>query len=647
MAPERIRKAASIAGGTIALAAIIFAAAQVCVALIVQRSYRDFAARTRELEAYTASSALTEHFQTVYDHADIVSGYSFPEYFQGKRGYESMRRLLDETRKAVSGGLAVLYMDADARVLIESAGESAKARRDALVAGFGAAWASFRSARPSSRILGSVGPVFDCYFPVMREGRLAGLLCAAVDASGAISKYVAPFESRRGHEVFLAGEDGLVLWSSAAGAAGRPFEAAAGTAFSERPLAFGDYALRLIVSDDRASIMSMIDTREMPRTFMIALIASLAAAAASLTARLVRSEISRRTLDEAKRRLAEAVRSRDFELLESEIRYRALFDGASDAILLLNEEGIIIRCNDRVRAVLGHEPRDLLGKSPVFFSAEVQPEGVSSAELADRIIRRALEHPFETVSFLWRGLAKSGEERDFEVDLSVIESGGVRCLQAILRDVTERRAQMKDLREALEQREILLHELHHRVKNNLQFIVSLLELQRGFEPEEARRALRRAQGRVSSLAEAYLAAAEIPETLIVEAPAFIGTVVRIARGEAAASGVWLDAAVDCDDLRLSLDAAVSLGLILRELVDNVGRHAYPVGSGGELEVTLSRDGGSSARLAVRDRGRGLAGDYKDGLGLTLARALAAQLSGELEIVDAGPGASATLRFPIP
>jgi PAS domain S-box-containing protein len=647
MASERIRKAASIAGGTIALTAIVFAAAQVSVALIVQRSYRDFAERTRELEAFTASSALTEHFQTVYDHADIVSGYSFPEYFQGKRSYESMRRLLDETRKTVSGGLAVLYMDASGRVLIESAGELARARRDAIAAGFGAARAAVDSARPAPRIVGSVGPLFECYFPVMSDGRLEGLLCAVIDAGPAISKYVAPFETRKGHDAFLAGEDGLVLWSSAPGAAGRRFAAAAGAAFSERRLAFGDYGLRLIVSDDRASIMSMIDAREMPRAFMIALIASLAAAAASLTARLVRSESRRRSLDEAKRRLSEAVRSRDFELVESEIRYRALFDGASDAILLLDEDGIILRCNDRALPALGQEPRDLLGKTPVDISPPVQPDGTTSAELAARTIRYALDHPSETVSFLWRGVAKGGSERDFEVDLSVIETGGVRYLQSILRDVTERRQQMKDLRQALEQREILLHELHHRVKNNLQFIVSLLELQRGFEPEEAQRALRRAQGRVSSLAEAYLAAAEVPETLIVEAPAFFGTVVRIARGEAAVSGVWLDAAIECEDLRLSLDAAVSLGLILRELVDNVGRHAYPVGSGGALEVSLSRDGGSSARLAVRDRGRGLAGDRKDGLGLTMARALAAQLSGELEIVDAWPGVSATLRFPIP
>jgi two-component sensor histidine kinase len=111
--------------------------------------------------------------------------------------------------------------------------------------------------------------------------------------------------------------------------------------------------------------------------------------------------------------------------------------------------------------------------------------------------------------------------------------------------------------------------------------------------------------------------------------------------------VWLDAAIECEGLRLSLEVAVSLGLILRELVDNVGRHAYPVGSGGTLEVSLSRDGGSGARLAVRDRGRGLSGELKDGLGLTVARALAAQVSGVLEIADAGPGVSATLRFPIP
>jgi PAS domain S-box-containing protein len=644
MASDRARRAASLAGGTLALMAVAFAAAQVCVSLIVQRSYRDFSARTRELEAYAASEALSEHFQNILDHADVVAGFSFPEYFQGKRGEDSMRRLLDEMRKSVPGGLATAYLDAPGRARIESGSDGESRALDSLVAGSAAAWSVMEGSTRSLFVVAGVGPRFDCYLRVSRDGRLAGLLGMAIDSSSAISRYVAPFESRRGHRISLLGAGGLVLWSSRDGAAGRRFEAGEGVISAERGLSFGEYGLRLAVSDDRATIFSLIDPREFPRTLVIALIASLVVAAAALSIRLFRSEARRRASDAAKRWLSEAVRNRDFELVESEIRFRSLFDGASDAILILNEEGVIVRCNDRVRQVLGREPKELLGKTPADISPEIQPGGSGSADHAAEIIRRALADPSETLSLVWRGFKDGGQERDFEVDLSVVETGGIRYLQAILRDATERRQQMKDLREALEQREILLHELHHRVKNNLQYIVSLLELQRRFEPEDGRSALSRAQGRISSLAEAYLSAAEVPETLIVEAPAFLDGIVRLARGDAAVAGVWLEVSIACDDFKLSLDAALSLGLILREIVDNAARHAYAPGRGGPLEISLKSEGPSHARLSVRDRGRGMADGWKDGLGLTIARALAAQLSGEFELADAGPGVVATLRF---
>jgi PAS domain S-box-containing protein len=644
MASDKARRAASLAGGTLALMAVAFAAAEVCFGLIVQRSYRDFSARTRELEAYAASEALSEHFQDILDHADVVAGFSFPEFFRGMRSEDSMRTLLDEMRKSVPGCLATAYLDAPGRERIGSASGGAEQARDSLEDGSAAAWMAMEDSARSLVVAVGKGPRFDCYLRVSRDGRLAGILGLSVDSSSSMSRYVAPFERRKGHGISLVGAGGLVLWSSPAGAADRALQTGGRTVSAERSLSFGGYDLRLVVSDDRASIFGIIDPREFPRSLLMALIASLGAAATTLSIRLFKSEARRKASEEAKRRLSEAVRNRDFELVESEIRFRALFDGASDAILILNEDGVILRCNDRALGVLGREPKELLGKTPADISPEIQPGGGRSADNMSEIIRLALADPSEAISLVWRGLMDGVQERDYEVDLSVVETGGIRYLQAILRDATEQRQQMKDLREALEQREILLHELHHRVKNNLQYIVSLLEIQRGFEREEGRNALGRAQGRISTLAEAYLSAAEVPETLKVEAPAFLAGIVRLARGEAAVAGVWLDVAISCDDLELSLDAAVSLGLIMREVVDNAARHAYDPGRGGPLEITLSREGPSVVRLTARDRGRGLAETWKEGLGLTLARALTAQLSGDFSLIDANPGTVAILIF---
>jgi|GEM_PF-1537439 len=646
MASARTRAVASYAISALALIVAVFATAQVSVALYVQVSYRNFAARTRELEVVAASGAISEYVKNFIDHAKVITGFSFGEYFLGKRSDQSMHNLLEEVRKRLSGCEGIVYLDAPTRVRLGTTAKGAEGALSSLVAGSAAAWIATAGATDSFVAAGESLLDFNCYFPILRDGRRTGLLGLAIDITPAIRRYLVPLQTRAGHDAFLLGKGGTVLWSSLPGAAGSAFEAVEDTAFAERPFSIGGYSLRVLVSDTRAAVLALIDRQEVLRTVVVALIASLFVATVALMARLYRSESRRRVLDDARRELTERVRSRDFELVESEIRYRALFEGASDAILLLSEAGVIFRCNDRVLSVLGHEPQAMIGKTPADFSPVRQPDGTSSVDTCAAVIRRALELSPETVSFVWRGLRKGGEERDFQVSLSTVMAGGINCLQGILRDVTEQRQQMSDLREALEHREILLHELHHRVKNNLQFIVSLLDLQRGFEPEAVQKALRRAQGRIAALAEAYLAAAEVPETLIVETPAFIGTIVRLARGEAAIAGVWLDTTIACEDLRLSLDTAVSIGLVLRELVDNAARYAYAPGSGGVVEISLARDGPSRARLTVRDRGRGMAEGWKDGLGLTIARALAEQIMGTLEIAPADPGVEASLGFPI-
>ena len=254
------------------------------------------------------------------------------------------------------------------------------------------------------------------------------------------------------------------------------------------------------------------------------------------------------------------------------------------------------------------------------------------------------------ITFEWGFLRADGSTFVAELSLSVVASGGTHYVQAILRDITERKRQLRLLQESLDEREILLRELHHRVKNNLQFIESLIELQKSSVGSEAKAALAKAQSRVAALATAYLAAADRPETLIIETPAYIRAVCDLAQNAADAEGTRLAITLSCEELPIGLDAAISIGLILRELLENSAQHGYGKGKAGAVEIAfahvLEEGNRGTVRLTVRDFGIGLREGCEEGLGLSLVRAMTAQLSGTLELAKATPGLAAILRFPI-
>ena len=198
----------------------------------------------------------------------------------------------------------------------------------------------------------------------------------------------------------------------------------------------------------------------------------------------------------------------------------------------------------------------------------------------------------------------------------------------------------------LEERELLLSELNHRMKNNFQMVASLLQLQANrakTEPEKA--ALAEALNRVMGIAQAHrnlYAAGDGVSSIDVGAyltdlcghlaeALFVGRMIRL----------------DChaEPAPMGRDRAVAVGLIVNELVTNAAKHAFDEGVGGTIAVTLAATEGGW-RLTVRDDGKGLPGDYarsKRGLGRGLIDGFSRQAGGTLT-VETGPGAAFTLEM---
>ncbi len=203
------------------------------------------------------------------------------------------------------------------------------------------------------------------------------------------------------------------------------------------------------------------------------------------------------------------------------------------------------------------------------------------------------------------------------------------------------------LETALMDKEVLFREVHHRVKNNLQVVSSLLAMQALKTDDEASRAaLEEMIQRVESMALVHTTLYQSNEAAQVDMARYVPQLcASLAETHGAdARGIRLSCSVT--SVALNIDQAVPLGLLLTELVTNALKHAYPQG-GGEVRVSLSRqDGGVSVQ--VSDDGIGLAGTAgprrrPGSIGMTLVQALANQLEAQLDYTE-GPGTLARISF---
>ena len=232
------------------------------------------------------------------------------------------------------------------------------------------------------------------------------------------------------------------------------------------------------------------------------------------------------------------------------------------------------------------------------------------------------------------------ERRWLQLFLNPIESSEDRPeISAIAYDITERKRIDRAIRGALKEKEILLQEVHHRVKNNLQIINSILNLQKNFvEDENAITGLEEIQNRVSTMSI-------IHETLYqntdVSSIGFSSYLTRIAGNiiQSYRSSTMVELVTELEDIQAPLDQAIPCGLILNEWVSNAMKYAFEGRENGTITVALRRvepedkPEEEEIQIEVRDDGVGLPEGFdwsgRDSLGLYLVQALSEQLDGEL------------------
>ncbi|MCC7501117.1 MAG: MEKHLA domain-containing protein [Flavobacteriales bacterium] len=277
------------------------------------------------------------------------------------------------------------------------------------------------------------------------------------------------------------------------------------------------------------------------------------------------------------------------------------------------------------------------------------------------MLKRVADNRYKAIVALYKA-ALNGEPQQFEVELRnragrslwvenflnpIRVNGQVVEISCLAYGITDKKEAQKKLLESLHEKEVLLKEVHHRVKNNLQIISSILNLQSGYVDDDPRMLdlLRDSQDRIRSMSFIHESLYQNKNFSSIDLANYIDGLSRNLMLSYSLSGrVALEKQLQ--PVQLGLDQAIPCGLILNELISNALKHAFPRGGRGTIHIGLSTEE-RTVHITLRDNGKGLPEGFDEerdsNLGLQLVHTLIGQLDGHIERTK-GPGVGYLITF---
>jgi PAS domain S-box-containing protein len=322
-------------------------------------------------------------------------------------------------------------------------------------------------------------------------------------------------------------------------------------------------------------------------------------------------------------------------------KFKFISDHANDAHFLVDENAKFHYVNDTACRMMGYSEEELLtlGVPDVDLVYDMG----KYRELFNQIQKETVS-PVQTVN----------KRKDGTVFCSEITVTGYRIedepyMFAVLRDITERREAEEQMRKSLKEKEVLLKEVHHRVKNNLSVIYSLLKLQTKYVKEERYREMfHESMDRIKSMAIIHEKLYRSDDLAKINFGDYLTDMVDSLYLSYGLSPGKVTLKKDVEKITLDINFSVPCGLIVNELVSNALKHAFPEGREGEISLSLRRKSKGEIELTVSDNGIGMPEglDYKktNSLGLTLVKSLVSQIGGKIELYgEQGTGFRITFR----
>lgn len=332
--------------------------------------------------------------------------------------------------------------------------------------------------------------------------------------------------------------------------------------------------------------------------------------------------------------------------VQLEAKFEGLLESAPDGIVVVNSNGKIVIVNTQAEKMFGYVREELLGRPvEILVPEKVQAKHVS---LRNGYIHNPKTRPMGAGRAL-TGKRKDGSEFPVEISLSPLETEKGTLITSIIRDITDRRKAEEQLQASLREKEALLKEIHHRVKNNLQVTSSLLRLQSSYvEDEKSKELFKESQNRIRSMALVHEKLYQSKELSSINFCEYIVTLSNLLFRSFGVNPSQIRLHTYSKDIFLSVETAVPCGLMVNELISNCLKHAFPNDRKGEVVITITKVGENRYKLEVRDNGVGLPEKLEIGrtesLGLQLVRTLSQQLNGHIEVHRIDPGTKFIIWF---
>ena len=359
---------------------------------------------------------------------------------------------------------------------------------------------------------------------------------------------------------------------------------------------------------------------------------------------------------ELRREIAERKSAED-ALRESEGKLRSIVEQSGDGVVLADEEGTIIEWNRGQERIIGLSRAEVLGRPLWDVMAHLAANEQNNPALQEQIKSGVLKI-LETGQAEWLDRLEErvvrrpdGTHRVIQVAVFPIETGKGFMTGAISRDTTERKAAEEQIKRSLREKDVLMQEIYHRVKNNLQVVSSLLSMQaRTTRNKEAIDVLSKSQSRINTMALIHTQLYESGDLSELNMKEFVGTLSEQLFRSYQVNDTKIARSVHVTDHKFPVSVGVHVGLIINELLSNALQHAFGEGDEGKIEVSLTAPDSGMANLRVSDDGVGLPPGFDINatktLGLHLVKILVEdQLQGTLKVINDG-GTTFNMEFDI-
>jgi len=333
--------------------------------------------------------------------------------------------------------------------------------------------------------------------------------------------------------------------------------------------------------------------------------------------------------------------------------FNTLLDAIPDLVYFKDKNGRNLMVNKAYADYLGLKKEEVIGKKDDEFL---------DSDLAEQC-QKSDEEVFEIKKLVTvdeKTEEDSGEAICFNTLKSPIfdEQGNIKGLVGISRDLTAIRKKEEQVKKSLKEKEVLLKEIHHRVKNNMQIISSLLNLQASTTGDSAvKEKFNQCRSRIKAMALVHDRLYRSSSLSKIDFSNYIQTLAThlMSFNQASERDIKLD--LNLDKIFLNINKSIPLGLITNELISNSLKHAFPEQNlfinmdkkQKRVRVDLTKEKNDKVELTVKDNGVGLPENFEDkargSLGMNLIQDLVNQINGEIKI-DSSKGTLIKINFPL-